>query len=106
VDELRHVIMHEIKITGHEGSYERNKAEKENPFLLLGYGILSYFTFLQQLIILLLIITLFCTPIFYIYCNGLGRVNNSGFDIMKTTMGNLGGADSMCESKPMPVSVV
>ena len=35
--------------------------------MLLGYGVLSYFTFLKMICALLLIITFFCLPLFYIY---------------------------------------
>ena len=74
--------------------------ENDHPFLMLGYGIYSYFTFLEQLIALLVIMTVLSIPIIGIYGSGsfIG-----GLDPLVTTMGNLGATNIECVNEPMPV---
>ena len=80
------------------------KGESEiakDPFLLLGYGINAYFDIMVSLSMMCICITLFMLPIFYVYSqnNEHGLRMYDKYAINQFSLGNLGGARSLCVTK-------
>lgn len=77
------------------------KADKsliEDPFIILGYGVNSYFDTMWSLGLMCMAITVFMIPVFYIYrANEVGQLDQSFINTF--TLGNMGGATSICEVK-------
>ena len=76
----------------------------ENPFLILGYGINAYFDMMLQLCEMFLIITVFFIPVYIWYAgNREGALSSKEMNPFKQlrvfTMGNLGGASTICAQK-------
>ena len=46
---------------------KNEKEIDEDPYLLLGYGVNSYFDILASLSIMFACITIFCIPVMYVY---------------------------------------
>ena len=44
--------------------------DPDDPYLQLGFGVASYYSFLVQCIIMLACISVICTPLYLIYNNG------------------------------------
>jgi hypothetical protein len=75
-----------------------------NPFLILGFGINAYFDMMLELCHMFLVISVFFIPVFMWYSgNKEGALRSKEMNPFKQlraiTMGNLGGATTMCTQK-------
>ena len=64
---------------------------EENPYLLLGYGMNSYFTIMLQLMLLCMIICVVTVPLSLVYAQGGEFTGMNAY-----TLGNLGGSSVYC----------
>lgn len=74
------------------------KEEKEDPYLLLGYGMIAYFRLLIYLTISFLLFTLLSIPALVIYSSydGLSWLGN--YSKTKYSLGNMGFTGYYCDS--------
>ena len=89
------------------------KSDKEieaDPFLLLGFGVNSYFDVMLELMKMNLMITIFILPIFYCYSHnaqlGLKPMSGGKYAIEQFSLGNMGGAHVKCVPKAAVFSSV
>jgi len=68
----------------------------EDPFLLLGYGMNSYFAVVVQLLIMVGLITCVTIPLMLIYSSYDDLAGVLGYDFNQYTLGNMGGAVAFC----------
>jgi hypothetical protein len=76
---------------------------KEDPFLILGYGINAFFDILLSLCIMFISITIFSLPIYYIY-SSIGQKAFSQeitYPISRFLLGNMGGSSIFCHQNLM-----
>lgn len=79
---------------------ELSKSEiemEQNPLLLLGFGINAYFNIIKQMLYLMIGVLIINLPLFYIY-GSYGAIQNDA--IASVSMGNMGGAVSICSYIP------
>ena len=69
---------------------------EEDPFILLGYGMNSYFAVVVQLLIMVGLITCCTLPMMFIYSSFDDLVSNPGYEFNQYTLGNMGGAVAFC----------
>lgn len=69
----------------------------DNPFLMAGYGVNAYFQILSYLVRMFLFIAFCCIPLYTIFSKGVGFKGWKSFPLMRFTMGNLGGASTICK---------
>lgn len=78
-----------------------DKLIEEDPFLLLGFGVNSYFDVMLALMKMNILITIFVLPLFYCYSHNpqMAMLGDSPvkYDINKYTLGNLGGSHVKCQ---------
>lgn len=67
-----------------------------DPFLMLGYGMNSYFAVVVQLMIAMAIITVATLPLIGIYASYDDLAQLPGYSFNQYTLGNFGGADAFC----------
>ena len=85
------------------------KSDKElekDPFLMLGYGVNAYLDIMRQFALMFFFISLFCIPVFFVngmnQTQGLKLLNpDYKFQMTRFSIGNLGGADVICNQKPL-----
>ena len=68
------------------------EGEKEDPFLILGFGLQTYRTTIRSLVVFFFLATIISSPIIFIYANG-GGINQdeqSTSAYGKYTLANLG----------------
>lgn len=70
---------------------------EENPFLLLGYGMNSYFQVMVELMVMVGLISLVTIPLMGTFASFTALENYPGFSMNKFTLGNIGGADAFCQ---------
>lgn len=79
----------------------------EDPYLYLGYGVNAYFGTMFHLVKMFAVISIFCIPILGIYrkneTNFYGRSSQAA---LRYTLGNLGGATSICSVSPFETKEV
>ena len=68
----------------------------KDPYLLLGYGMNSYFTVMIQLMWLCILICVAAIPLMGIYATGENLSGLAAF-----SLGNLGGSDVVCAQAPI-----
>ena len=76
-----------------------NKTDKiieENPYLLLGYGINSYFAIMLQLLLMMVLISSLAIPLMLYFATFSGTAGEVGHLYSQFTIGNLGGASTYC----------
>lgn len=71
----------------------------EKPFLMAGYGVNAYFQILGYLCRMFIFITVCCLPLYIIYGQGVGLKGWKSFPLMRFTLGNLGGASTICKQQ-------
>lgn len=73
-------------------------AEKEfkRPFLLLGYGLNSYFNIVYHLIKMMSIMMIVTVPLMMFYASQEDLSTLPGYEFNAMTLGNIGGASSVC----------
>jgi hypothetical protein len=69
---------------------------EEEPFLILGYGVNSYFDLLSYMSIMFVIVTIFALPIMKIYSSHDGFSEHDNYPLSKFSLGNLGGSSVFC----------
>ena len=97
--ELRCAILKDAGLVNEEQEeIAETSAVAEDPYLILSFGVQSYFKFLKDLMVLLLEVTALCIPIYMIYrgWNAFERVTDLSAFHLKYTMGNMGGATTVC----------
>ncbi len=74
---------------------------QEDPFLLLGFGINSYFDVMKDLMIMFTAITFFLLPLFVIYSDNeqVPFKDKPLYALNKYSLGNMGGSYTNCENK-------
>jgi len=72
---------------------------EKDPYLLLGYGMNSYFEIMVELMIMCGLICLVTIPLMYVYSTG-GQFEG----LNAYTLGNLGGAEAVCGQVPFNVA--
>jgi hypothetical protein len=72
------------------------EAIEEDPFLILGYGINSYFDILLNLFWMFTFITIFCIPIYIIFAQNRYFAEWKTYQISRFSLGNMGGASMAC----------
>ena len=70
-------------------------AIEEDPYLLLGYGMTSYFDVMLSLMAMMIFISKFAIGLMVLFSTYDALNSQSGFH--KYSMGNMGGAESICE---------
>ena len=83
---------------------------EEDPFLMLGFGLNSYFQVVIQLLVMVCFITLFILPLLWIFSSYDNLAALPGYDFNQYTLGNMGGADAYCaqsgfSSKEMAIPI-
>lgn len=91
--ELRKVIIADMDMHMPENDEEVQK----DPFLLLGYGINSFFEMMMQLFWLAVFITIFFTPLMIEFSQWNGLAKEPRYIFNQFSLGNLGGTDVKCE---------
>lgn len=69
---------------------------QEDPFLILGYGMNSYFKVVLDLLMMMVLIMGVTTVIMFIYGSYEGLAGRSGYEFNAYSLGNLGGARAFC----------
>ena len=69
---------------------------EEDPFLLLGYGMNSYFQVMVQLMIMTALISLVTIPVMGTFASFSTLSSLPGYNYNQFTLGNIGGADVFC----------
>jgi len=69
--------------------------EDEDPFEVLGHGILSYFRMIEAVVCVFFVCTILFLPTMYMYSQGSGLVATGG---SKYVIANLGYAEPWCLS--------
>lgn len=67
-----------------------------NPFLLLGYGMNSYFEVMVELMVMVGLISLVTVPLMMTFSSFDALAAYPGYGWNQYTLGNIGGADSFC----------
>lgn len=78
----------------------KNKEQlKDDPFLLLGYGVNAYFGSMLHLVKMFTMISLFALPLFVIYSKNEIKAfeGQPMYGLVKYTVGNLGGSSVQCK---------
>jgi len=70
---------------------------EEDPFLLLGYGMNSYFQVMVELMIMVGLISLVTIPLMGTFASFDALESYPNFSMNKYTLGNIGGADAFCQ---------
>ena len=73
-----------------------DKIIEKDPYLLLGYGINSYFTVMLQLMCLMLLISCLAVPLMLYFASFQGTKGQVGFYFSQFSLGNIGGASTYC----------
>jgi len=68
---------------------------EKDPYLLLGYGMNSYFQIMLQLMYLCMLICVVTVPLMFVYSSAGGFTGMNAF-----SLGSLGGADVYCTQAP------
>ena len=71
-------------------------AIEEDPFLLLGYGMNSYFEVMVSLMKMVVLIMFVTVPLMMTYGQFDALASFPGYEYNKYTLGNVGGADAVC----------
>ena len=69
---------------------------EEDPFLLLGYGINSYFAVMKQLMIMVGLISLVTVPLMHIFSGQQALIKYPDYNYNQYTLGNIGGSGVSC----------
>lgn len=69
---------------------------EEDPFLMLGYGMNSYFQVMVQLMVLTALISFVMLPFMGTFSTFTTLAAFPGYDYNQFTLGNIGGADAFC----------
>jgi len=97
--QLRSVLLDEMDIK----MPKSDRIIEEDPFLLLGFGVNSYFDIMLELMKMNLMITLFLVPMYYCYSHNhqLALKAGSGpkYNLLQYSLGNMGGSHVKCEPK-------
>jgi len=70
---------------------------EDDPFLLLGYGMNSYFQVMVELMWMVGIITLVLAPIMMTFASFDALATFPGYDFNQYTLGNIGGSSAVCQ---------
>ena len=74
----------------------------EDPYISLGYGIHAYLQIMKDLILMMSIITLLAIPLLVFYSKFDALYNDDvSYSLNQYTLGNLGGANTVCEISSM-----
>ena len=73
---------------------------EKNPFLLLGFGINSYFQIMLQLMYFMLLISCLAIPMMYYFSTFNGTKGQVGYYFSQFSLGNIGGAKTYCIQAP------
>jgi len=92
---LKSAIIDDLKLL------KREQKHSTDPFLSLGFGILSYLDMLKSLSGLFIMITIFCIPLFYIYGTGEAFSNERSFPVSRFMLGNIGASTMACVHESM-----
>lgn len=93
--ELKMALLKKLKIQVPLTEYQI----ESDPYILLGFGVNSYFDLLQLFCIMMLIISAISLPIFYMYSTGNAYNNEDMLALGKYMMGNLGASDIYCDQE-------
>ena len=69
---------------------------EKDPYLLLGFGINSYFEIMLQLFYFMLLISCLAIPLMAYFATFSGTKGSVGYYFSQFSMGNLGGASTFC----------
>ena len=73
---------------------------EENPYLLLGYGMNSYFEVVAQLIKMMLFFSVFAIPLMLFFSTFSALDGQSHYMFNQFAMGNMGGSTAFCAQTP------
>ena len=69
---------------------------EDDPFILLGYGLNSYFSVVVQLMVMMGFVILFSVPFMVIYASYGDLEQLPGYPFNQYSLGNLGGSSAVC----------
>ena len=69
---------------------------EKDPYLLLGFGINSYFQIMVQLMYFMLMVSCLAVPLMLYFASFEGTRGQVGYYFSQFSMGNLGGASTYC----------
>ena len=75
---------------------ENDRDVAEDPFILLGYGINSFFDLMSQLFWFAIFVTIFFTPLMTEFANQKGLVHEPRYIFNQFSLGNMGGSNIQC----------
>jgi hypothetical protein len=73
-----------------EKAKKEKKQENEDPYLIIGFGMVAYFKMLKSLILMFIIFTLLSIPAICIYTHHNGQKDLVNYSKSRYTLGNLG----------------
>ena len=73
----------------------------DDPYLLLGYGVIAYFGTMMHLAKMFCVITLFLIPVLAMYFKNDVEFLSTRPIYARFTLGNIGGADIRCDIAPL-----
>jgi hypothetical protein len=76
---------------------ENDREVSEDPFILLGYGINSFFDLMSQLFWFAIFITIFMSPLMIEFSRNSGLAKESRYVFNQFSLGNMGGTTILCE---------
>ena len=68
---------------------------EQDPYLLLGYGMNSYFEIMLSLMCMMIFVAMFAIPLLVHFSKFSALTTQPGFHVY--SIGNMGGAESLCE---------
>ena len=75
---------------------ENDRDVAEDPFILLGYGINSFFDLMSQLFWFAIFVTIFFIPLMTEFYNQKGLKHEPRYVFNQFSLGNMGGSDIQC----------
>jgi len=71
--------------------------EGEDPYLMLGFGMVAYFSMLKALILMFSLFTLLVLPVISIYGSYDGLSSGNNYSKTKYSLGNMGFSEHICK---------
>ena len=82
---------------------ENDKDVAEDPFILLGYGINSFFDLMSQLFWFAIFVTIFFTPLMTEFADQKGLKHEPRYMFNQFSLGNMGGSNIQCSQHGLTV---
>lgn len=85
---------------------EEEPQEDEDPYLMLGFGMVAYFTMLRTLIMMFSFFTLMMIPTIFVYSSYNGLESGTNYAKTKFSLGNLGFSEHICKHQFLSIDGV